>query len=74
MAAHLSFTVHLSGQHKVSWETILRNRNLYVEVPNGILPEGSKESLITLLEYAEEKLCSSTSSSASARAGMTEPP
>nr|XP_022310958.1 ornithine decarboxylase antizyme 3-like [Crassostrea virginica] len=57
VAAHLSFTVHLSGQHKVSWETILRNRNLYVEVPNGILPEGSKESLITLLEYAEEKLC-----------------
>uniref|UniRef100_K1RDR6 Ornithine decarboxylase antizyme n=1 Tax=Magallana gigas TaxID=29159 RepID=K1RDR6_MAGGI len=55
--ANLSFTVYLSGQHKVTWETILKNRNLYVEVPNGILPEGSKESLITLLEYAEEKLC-----------------
>lgn len=41
--ANLSFTVYLSGQHKVTWETILKNRNLYVEVPNGILPEGSKE-------------------------------
>lgn len=57
LTTNLSFTVHLAGQHKVTWETILMNRNLYVEVPNGILPEGSKESLITLLEYAEEKLC-----------------
>lgn len=57
MSTNLSFTVHLSGGHKVTWETILTRGNLYVEVPNGILPEGSKESLITLLEYAEEKLC-----------------
>ncbi|ESO89714.1 hypothetical protein LOTGIDRAFT_124535 [Lottia gigantea] len=42
--------------HENFWETILIDGKLYVELPGGILPEGSKESLITLLEYAEEKL------------------
>ncbi|CAG5116355.1 unnamed protein product, partial [Candidula unifasciata] len=40
----------------VFWEATLVNDTLYVELPAGILPEGSKESLVTLLEYAEEKL------------------
>lgn len=41
---------------EVSWETRLLKDTLYVELPPGILPEGSKESLVTLLEYAEDKL------------------
>jgi hypothetical protein len=40
----------------VPWEATLVSDTLYVELPAGILPEGSKESLVTLLEYAEEKL------------------
>jgi len=41
---------------EVSWDTTLRNSTLYMELASGILPEGSRESLVTLLEYAEEKL------------------
>jgi len=41
---------------EVSWDTTLRDGTLYMELAPGILPEGSRESLVTLLEYAEEKL------------------
>jgi len=42
---------------EVEWETLLVDgQRLYVEVPPGILPEGSRESLVELLEFAEEKL------------------
>jgi len=41
---------------EVRWETTLINHCLYMELSPGILPDGSKESLVTLLEYAEEKL------------------
>jgi len=41
---------------EVCWETTLMNKCLYMELAPGILPEGSKESLVTLLEYAEDKL------------------
>lgn len=58
--ANLSFTVHLSGQHKVTWETILKNRNLYVEVPNGILPEGSKERSVECATIRNKNLISSS--------------
>ncbi|KAL5020368.1 hypothetical protein ScPMuIL_003260 [Solemya velum] len=40
----------------VTWETIVVDGKLFVELPTGLLPEGSKESLVTLLEFAEEKL------------------
>lgn len=56
IASSVSFVVTLAEQLQVTWETLLTNGKLYVEVPAGILPEGSKQSLVTLLEYAEEKL------------------
>lgn len=54
---NLCFKVSPVAGVEVVWETVLVDRrHLYVEVPSGILPEGSRESLITLLEYAEEEL------------------
>lgn len=54
-AYNLCFTIRLIGQ-EVTWETLLVRQTLYVEIPNDILPEGSKESFVSLLEYAEEVL------------------
>lgn len=55
-ASSLCFKISLADTLQVNWETLLVGRKLYVEIPNGILPDGSKESFVTLLEYAEEAL------------------
>lgn len=55
-ASNLCFMIKLTDSIQVSWETVLRDGILYVEVPDGILPDGSKESFVTLLEYAEDIL------------------
>merc|ERR1711976_700035 len=55
-ASSLCFKVTLSQNVEVAWETLLIGNRLFVEIPNGILPAGSKESFVTLLEYAEEVL------------------
>jgi len=52
---HFCFTVTLVGQ-EVKWDTLLIGKTLFIEIPSDILPEGSKESFVSLLEYAEESL------------------
>lgn len=52
----LCFCIALGDCMEVSWETLLVGDRLFVEIPAGILPAGSKESFVTLLEYAEEVL------------------
>jgi len=54
--SNLCFEISLTDNIQVTWETVLVDRKLFVEVPSGILPDGSKESFVTLLEYAEDHL------------------
>uniref|UniRef100_A0A8C5N3Q9 Ornithine decarboxylase antizyme 2 n=1 Tax=Leptobrachium leishanense TaxID=445787 RepID=A0A8C5N3Q9_9ANUR len=35
---------------------MLSKQSLFVEIPEGVLADGSKEGLLALLEYAEEKM------------------
>lgn len=56
VASSLCFKIALNDCMQVQWETVFLDGRLYVEIPNGILPEGSKESFVTLLEYAETAL------------------
>jgi len=53
--SHLCFNVKLVGQ-EVKWDTLLLGKTLFIEIPSDILPEGSKESFISVLEHAEEVL------------------
>ncbi|KAK2589006.1 hypothetical protein KPH14_001853 [Odynerus spinipes] len=52
----LTFTLHLTESTSVEWETVVWRRCLYIRVPSCLLPEGSKEGFVSLLEYAEETL------------------
>lgn len=56
VASSLCFQICLTESIQVTWETLLVDQKLFVEVPRGILPDGSKESFVTLLEYAEDQL------------------
>ncbi|XP_077996579.1 ornithine decarboxylase antizyme 1-like [Glandiceps talaboti] len=52
----LRFQHHLTDKLCVSWDAVLWQCKLLVELPKGNLPEGSRDSFVALLEYAEEKL------------------
>lgn len=54
----LLYMFHLkNGDHDIAeWRAVLHNGQLYVEVPDGEIPPGSKECFVSLLEYAEEYL------------------
>ncbi|KAG9341168.1 hypothetical protein JZ751_019607 [Albula glossodonta] len=52
----LHFQYQVSERHTSCWETVLSSDSLFLEIPDGALPEGSKEGLTSLLEFAEEKL------------------
>ncbi|CAL8308850.1 unnamed protein product [Lota lota] len=52
----LHFEPRRSECKKCIWRVALKGGNLYIEILPGPLPEGSKDSLALLLEFAEEKL------------------
>ncbi|XP_030639990.1 LOW QUALITY PROTEIN: ornithine decarboxylase antizyme 2a [Chanos chanos] len=52
----LHFQYKLNERRTSCWDTVLSTDCLYLEIPPGALPEGSKEGLTSLLEFAEEKL------------------
>lgn len=52
----LTFNLQLTESTSAEWETIVWQGCLYIRVPNCLLPEGSKEGFVSLLEYAEETL------------------
>jgi len=52
----ITFNYPLTAQTVLTWQTYLQKNNLYIEVPNGLLPDASKEAFVALLEYAEEVL------------------
>lgn len=52
----LRFLHHLTANLCVKWDAVLWDGKLIVDIPKGILPEGSRDSFVALLEYAEEEL------------------
>lgn len=38
------------------WDAVLRGQTLYIALPPHVLPEGSREAFVALLEAAEEQL------------------
>ncbi|XP_069758349.1 ornithine decarboxylase antizyme 2-like [Narcine bancroftii] len=52
----IRFQYKLTDTKVSKWNAFFSNNGLFVEIPDGILAEGSKEGLTVLLEFAEEKL------------------
>jgi len=52
----LDFKCALSAEKQVEWRTLFLNNILFVDIPTSVLPEGSRDSFVSLLEFAEEKL------------------
>jgi len=54
----ITLKLHVTEATYSVWDTVLNPENniLYVALPSVLLPEASKQSFITLLEFAEEKL------------------
>jgi ornithine decarboxylase antizyme 1 len=54
---HLTFNCQLADNVAVSWQTLLVDRRkLYISIQDKFLPSGSRESLVSLLDYAESTL------------------
>jgi len=56
--ARITFKLRVTQHTSSIWETVLHPANniLYVALPSVLVPEASKQSFITLLEFAEEKI------------------
>uniref|UniRef100_H3ATE5 Ornithine decarboxylase antizyme 2a n=1 Tax=Latimeria chalumnae TaxID=7897 RepID=H3ATE5_LATCH len=52
----IQFNYKVTESKVSSWDAVLSNQNLFVEIPERGLAEGSREGLTALLEFAEEKL------------------
>ena len=52
----VNFRCALSDEKEVEWKTLLVNGILYVDIPTSVLPDGSRDSFVSLLEFAEDKL------------------
>lgn len=52
----LDFQCTLSDEKQVEWKTLFVNNTLFVDIPASVLPEGSRDSFVSLLEFAEDKL------------------
>jgi hypothetical protein len=54
--SHLCFVVSLGSGQDVKWDTLLIGKTLFIEIPGDLLPEGSRDSFVSVLEYAEDIL------------------
>ncbi|GBM96153.1 Ornithine decarboxylase antizyme 1 [Araneus ventricosus] len=55
-AVVLTFNFHLTDSKVAVWSSVLWKRRLYIQVPESGMCDGSKESFLTLLEFAEDEL------------------
>jgi len=53
---NIQFQYELTQKITLTWDAVLFKKTLYIDVPNELHPDASKEAFVTLLEYAEEEL------------------